>query len=151
MISDTEEQITRAVTRGITRRTVFQRGARFGLVVGGALAAPMALFTGKASASNCGTHGAVGTWGCYCAETARCGGNNCCNGNCCAPLRRRCTYWTIENSNGQMCWCSLTCTYAGMGGVRGLYHCCDCWTGGSGACNVANGASPCICAQFAQV
>ncbi len=147
MISETEDKITRALTHGITRRTVFQRSARAALVVGGALAAPMALFTGKATASNCGIYGEVGTWGCYCApETPRCGGNLCCNGNCCSPLRRRCTYWTQENNNGQMCWCSLTCNYSG---TVGRYHCCDCWTGGSGGCTEANGASKCLCAQFA--
>lgn len=150
MISETESAITRAVTRGLTRRRVFQRGARMALVAGGAMASPLAFFTGTAEASNCGIYGEVGTWGCYCASTQRCGGNKCCNGNCCSPLRRRCTYWTMENNNGQMCWCSLTCTYPGMGGVRGRYHCCDCWTGGSGSCSQANGGEACICAQFAQ-
>lgn len=145
-IAQAEQRIAHALARGVTRRSLFQRAARGGLIVGGALSAPLAFFEGSASASFCNTVVDL-QYGCVCnPATADCGGSFCTGeGNCQSPLRVRCNGWPgNQNSQGQYCWCSQTCTYGG--GVTGHRVCCDCWKGGhSAGCMTAAGDSPCIC------
>jgi hypothetical protein len=149
MIEETENRVTRALTRGVTRRTAFQRAMRASLIVGGVVASPLAFFEGKASASYCGVYGVDPEWGCVCnPATPNCGGSVCSgSGNCGASTRVRCNGWPSPNSENNHCWCSTTCNYGG--GVVGHRVCCDCWIGGhSGNCYEANGDSPCICVNW---
>lgn len=148
-INVAEDQIARGLTRAITRRTAFSRMMRGSLVVGGALASPMALFTGQASATYCTNNG---TWGgCECAQTTNCGelGAACTAAGACNPssgLRVRCNFWGGQDVQGQYCWCGTHCTYGG--GNNGHRVCCDCWKGGSGSCKDPNGGTPCICVHW---
>lgn len=137
----------------ITRRSLLQRAMRVGLVAGAALASPLVLFNGIAAAANCSANDTVGTWGCTCnSGTPGCGGN-CTSGKCSNSARKRCDYWTIPNPNdGQYCWCSLgTASQCCSGGIYGHYTCCDCWLGGSGACDHQGTGTKCACKQFHQV
>ena len=144
---DVEERLASGFGRLITRRRMLRNAMRGGLVLGGALAAPLSLFEGRAYAAGCSYYGHVSNWGCYCAGTASCGSSRCGSaGGCVSPARKRCTYWTQPEGTGNYCWCSLTCTYTAP--LYGYYTCCDCWTGGSGSCSQSGGASPCICKRF---
>jgi hypothetical protein len=144
-----EEWLTRAITRGLTRRTVFKRAMRGTLIVGGVLSAPLA-FSSTASATSC--NGMTPWGGCQCEpSTPNCGelGAGCTPEGACNPgsgLRVRCTYWSQQDGQGQYCWCSQTCNYGG--GVIGKRVCCDCWKGGSGGCGTGNGGQKCLCASW---
>lgn len=147
MIEEKETNVTRALARGITRRRAFQRAMRASLVIGGAMAAPLAFFEDSASAAYCGPGGNVDTWGCNCAETPNCGGSHCtAKGNCHANIRVRCNYWGPPNADNNHCWCTQGCWYGG--GVHGYKSCCDCWLGNTGNCGEKRGDDPCICAKF---
>jgi hypothetical protein len=132
-----EVELASAIRRGIERSEFLKRSAA--VIVGGSTAVAMFFKSPtQAYASNCSVYGTVSTWGCFCASTPTCSG--CSNGNCAGSLRKRCTYWTTPNSEGNYCWCSLPC-YQGSFQVR--YVCCDCWTGGSGGCS--SGSGTCVC------
>jgi hypothetical protein len=148
MIEEKEGTVARALARGVTRRTAFQRAMRASLVVGGALAAPMAFFEGKASAAYCGPGGNVNYWGCECnPATNNCGSSNCsAKGNCGSTIRVRCNYWINPNADNNHCWCTEACNYGG--GVVGYKSCCDCWKGNVGNCNESRNQEPCICGNF---
>lgn len=147
MIEQKETTIARALARGITRRTAFQRAMRASLAVGGAMAAPLAFFQDSASAAYCGPGGNVSTWGCNCAPTPNCGSSNCsAKGNCGASIRVRCDYWIAANADNNHCWCTHACEYSG--GVKGYKSCCDCWLGNTGNCGEKRNDSPCICGNF---
>lgn len=140
------ERLAVGFNRLVTRRRLLRNAMRGGLVVGGALSAPLALFQGRAQAAGCSYYGRVSTWGCYCAPTPSCSASRCTSvGGCSSPARKRCDYWRQPEASGNYCWCSLTCTF---GALYGYYNCCDCWTGGSGSCSQSGGASRCVCKDF---
>lgn len=141
-----EERVTSRFGRLVSRRRLFRNALRGGLVVGGALAAPLGLFEGRAQAAGCSVYGHVSTWGCFCAGTASCGASRCTASGGCSGVRKRCTFWTQGEASTNYCWCSLTCNQGGQ--LLGYYTCCDCWTGGSGSCSQSGGSSPCICKDF---
>jgi hypothetical protein len=147
--ADIEERLARSFARAVTRRKMFSRAMRTGLVVGGALAAPSVLFAGKAEAAPGCAGNYLGI--CECAqETPNCGelGAACTAGGACNPssgLRVRCSYWTVADEQGQYCWCGAHCNYGG--GVQGHRVCCDCWKGGSGSCS-NNSGTKCLCASW---
>lgn len=144
----TEERLTSAFGRLVSRRRLFRNTMRGSLIVGGALAGPFGLFVGRAEAAGCSTYGSVGTWGCFCANTASCGSGRCTDTGGCggSGARKRCNYWTQPEASSNYCWCSLYCTQGGQ--LYGYYTCCDCWTGGSGNCSQSGGSSPCVCKRF---
>lgn len=148
-LSVVEERLARSFARTVTRRSAFARLMRGSLVVGGALSAPMTLFTGEASATYCGNNGVSG--GCECASTTNCGtlGSACTPEGACNPgsgLRVRCNGWSYQDVQGQYCWCGSHCDYGG--GNTGHRVCCDCWKGGSGSCLYGNGGTACICVHW---
>lgn len=139
------DRVASTVSRAITRRRFLQRAARAGLWFGLAAFAPATMFPSRADAAVCGPGGHVPTWGCSCASTMSCPSANCSNGNC-HNIRKRCTYWTSANSQGNYCWCSQTCCNACD--AKGYYTCCDCWEGTGTGCSSSLGQSPCICKLY---
>lgn len=136
-------------SRAVTRRTFLQRAGRTALGVGVATFAPLTIFQGRAEGAVCGPGGVVGSWGCSCAPTLTCPTGTCSNGNC-SGIRKRCTYWTTPNSQGNYCWCSLTCCNACNG--KGYHTCCDCWNGGgTKGCGIADNQAKCVCKTYVHV
>jgi hypothetical protein len=153
-MSDLGERIAVGLSRTVSRRSFLERLMRGGLVTGVIVASSLEFMMGTAEAANCSANGVdtVDGWGDQCkTSTPSCGsvGGTCSSGKCSGSTRKRCSFWTVGNSNdGQYCWCSTTGCHSGM---KGHYTCCDCWAGGhSGGCGTANGDTACACKQFHQ-
>jgi hypothetical protein len=132
------DRIALRISRAITRRTLFRRGAQMAAATGAATG--LRLYAAdSASATLCSA--AVSTWGCYCSGTTSCGSSRCCDSGdgvydaCCGGATRRGNYW----GSYPHCWCSLTCC---LGGEYGYYSCCDCWQYG------VSGQNPCSCKGY---
>jgi hypothetical protein len=142
-MNELEDRVAVAFSRTITRSRLFQGAMRWTLGLGTAAATSWS-FTGKASASGCGSGGQVGYWGCYCSlGFPGCGSGKCCfdtQNACCGGAVPNCSTW----SPLPYCWCSLNCC---IGSSKGYYSCCDCWSygDGDGHCDTGGGATWCIC------
>lgn len=139
--TEESESLAMQLTRSISRRRFLHGLARWGLGVGVALAAPLTLFQGRAEATTCSVYGPTSTWGCSCNPNTPVCSSGCSSTGSCGTNRKRCTFWTTAESDGNYCWCSTTCCHSGC--RKAYYVCCDCWSGGSGGCGSGTGA--CLC------